>query len=64
MLHQGLKFIKVGSYDDPGLTLAYCMERSNFATKVFIWSNVTMMNSLEIIAACDLKVGLYSKLNE
>ena len=41
------------------------MERSNFATKVFIWDNVIMMNSLEIIAACDLKlvdlVNLMSK---
>ena len=31
--------------------------RSNFATKAFTWENVTMMDSLEIIAFCDLEFG-------
>ena len=56
-------FIFCTNYD-PGLTLTYFMTRSNFVTKAFIWENVTMMDSLEIIASCDLKSGLCSKLNE
>ena len=49
---------------DPGLTLTYCTARSNFVTKAFIWENVTMMDSLEIISSCDLEFGQYSKLNK
>ena len=45
------------SYDYSGLTLIYFTARSNFATYAFIWENVTILNSLEIIAACDLKVS-------
>ena len=30
----------------------------------FYMGHVTMIDSLEIIAACDLEVGLYTKLNE
>ena len=40
---------------DPVLTLTYFMARSNYATKAFIWDNVTMMDSLEITASCDLE---------
>ena len=29
-----------------------------------MWGNVTMMDSLKVIASCDLEFGLYSKLNE
>ena len=29
-----------------------------------MWENVTMMNSLEMIASCDLEFGKCSKLNE
>ena len=49
---------------NPGLILTYFTARSNFATKAFIWENVTMMDSLEIIAPNDLKFGLLSKLND
>ena len=48
------------SSDNLGLTLTYFTLRSNFAFKALIWKNVTMMDSLEIIAACDLDFGLYS----
>ena len=44
--------------------MIYFMARSNFATWDFIMENVTMMDSLEIIAACDLEDGWYTKLNE
>ena len=50
-------FIFCSNYD-PGLTFTYFMARSNFATKAFIWENVTMMDSLEIIASCDLEFRL------
>ena len=29
-----------------------------------LWENMTMLDSFEIIAACDMEVGWYSKLNE
>ena len=29
-----------------------------------MWENVTMMDSLEIIASCDLDFGKYIKMNE
>ena len=41
----------------PGLTLTYSTARSNFSTEAFTWENVTMMDSLEIIAFCDLELG-------
>ena len=57
MKHQRPKpFIICANYD-PGLTLTYFMARSNFATKAFTWEHVTMMDSLEIIASCDLEFG-------
>ena len=55
MKHQR-PFICYSNYD-PGLTLGYFIARSNFATKAFIWENVTMMDSLEIIASYDLEFG-------
>ena len=39
------------SNDNPVLTLTYFMARSNFATQTFIWENMTMIGSLEIIAS-------------
>ena len=57
MKHQKPKpFIIYANYD-PGLTLTYFTARSNFATYAFTWENVTMMDSLEIIASCDLEFG-------
>ena len=41
----------------PGLTLTYFSARLNFATEAFILKNVTVMDSLEIIAAFDLEIG-------
>ena len=51
------KLYKICINDEPGLTLTYFMSRSNFATKAFIWEKVTIMDSLEIIASCDLEFG-------
>ena len=57
MKHQRPKpFIICANYD-PGSTLTYFMARSDFATMAFTWENVTMMDSLEIIALCDLEFG-------
>ena len=52
------------SNDDPVLILTYFTARSNFATSALIWENVTMMDTLEIIASCDLEFGLLCKLND
>ena len=46
------------SNDNP-VYLAYFTGRSNVATSAFIWENVTMMDTLEIIASCDLEFGYY-----
>ena len=49
MKHQRFKsFIFYSNYD-PGLTLTYFMASPNF-------ENMTLMNSLEIITSCDLKL--------
>ena len=63
MKHQGLKFIIFCSNKISGLTLTCFVAWSNLATKAFKGENVTMMDSLKIIASCDLEFGLYSKLN-
>ena len=57
MKHQRPKPFKFYSNYYIGLTLTYFMTRSNFATQAFIWENVTMMDSLEIIASFDLEFG-------
>ena len=57
MKHRKLKPIIVCSNDNPELTLTYLMARSNFASWAFIWENVTIMDSLVVIAACDMEVG-------
>ena len=57
MLHPRLKSIIICPNINPGLTVTYFTIRSKVATKAFIWENVTIMYSLEIIAACDLEVG-------
>ena len=63
MKHGRLKLNIFCSNNNPELTLNYFMAWSNFATKAFILENVTMMDSLKMIASCDLDFGLYSKLN-
>ena len=42
---------------NPRLTLSCLTALSNFASLAFVWENVIMMDSLEIVAACDLEVG-------
>ena len=37
--------------------MTYLMVRSNFAAKVFIWKNETIMDSFDIIASCDIELG-------
>ena len=58
MKHQRPKpFIFCSNYD-PVLTLAYFMARSNFRTWVNVLEkNVTMMDSLDIIASFCLELG-------
>ena len=57
MQHLGLLSIIVYSNDDPGVTLAYFMARSNMVTE-----KVKTMNFSETIEACDLKVGICRQL--
>ena len=55
MKHQRFKLIIFCSNDNPMLIWTYFTARSNFVTLAFIWENVTMMDTLEIIASCDLE---------
>ena len=64
MKHQRFKLIVFYSKDNTVLILTYFTRRSNFATSAFIYENVTMMDTLEIIASCDLEFGLLCKLND
>ena len=64
MKHQRFKLIIFYSNENPVLILTYFTARSKFATSAFIWENVTMMDTLEIIASCDLEFGLLFKLND
>ena len=56
MKHQRPKHFIICANYDPGLILTYFTARLNFATYTFTWENVTM-DSLEIIASCDLEFG-------
>ena len=58
MKHHRLRTITFGSNDKPRLTLTYFTARSKFTTYYFTWENLTMMDSLEIIASCGLEFGL------
>ena len=61
MTYRRLNPIIMCSNDKPGVTLTYFTASSKFATKVIIWKTVTIMDSLEIIAFCDMDFGLYRK---
>ena len=63
MKHQRFKLNIFCSNYKPVLILTYFTARSNFATWAFIWENVTMMDTLEIIASCFLEFGLLCELN-
>ena len=62
MKHQRFKLIIFCSNDNHVLILTYFTARSNFATSAFLWENVTMMDTLQIIASSDLEFGLLCKL--
>ena len=42
----------------------YFTARSTFVTSFLIWEHVTVMDTLEIIASCDLEFGLLCKKND
>ena len=64
MKHQRFKLIIFCSNDNPVLIFTYFTARSNVATLAFIWDIVAMIDTLEIIASCDLKFSLLCKLND
>ena len=55
--HQRPKPLIFCSNYDPVMTLTYFMARSTFASLVFIWKNVTMMDSFDFIASCVPELG-------
>ena len=56
MQHRGPKLYKVYINDDPGLTLTYFTERSNWVTYAFEWGKVLQSN----LMWTNLQQGLYS----
>ena len=58
MKYQRFKLILFCSNDNHALFLTYFTARSNFVSSASIWENVTIIDTLEIIASCDLKLGL------
>ena len=54
MKHQRPKSFIICANYDPGLILTYFTARLNFSTEAFTWENATMMDSLVIIASCDI----------
>ena len=63
MKHQRLKPNIFCSNDNPGFTFTYFTAQYQFAiTLLYGKCNVTMMDSLEIIASCDLELGLYRRI--
>ena len=64
MKHQRFKLIIFYSNDNPLLIWTYFTAMSNFATSILYGENVTMMDTLEIIASCDLDFCLLCKLND
>ena len=49
-------FIFCSNYD-PGLTVTYLWQGQILQLRLLYGENVTMMDSLEIIASCDLEFG-------
>ena len=64
MKRQRFKLIIFCSNDNPVLILTYFTAMPNFTSSAFIWENVTMMDTLEIIASCNMEFGLLCKLND
>ena len=64
MRHWILEYYQVCSNDDPGLILTYFTARSNLVPYAFVWEEGKIMNFLETIVVCDIKVGRFSLLNE
>ena len=63
MKHHRFKLI-IFCPNDNRVTLTYFTARSNFATSAFIWESETMMDTLEMIASCDLEFVLLCKIND
>ena len=54
MQHRVLKYYKVCSNDDPGLTLIYFTARSNFVHYAFVWEKGKTMDFSETIVVYDI----------
>ena len=57
MQHFVLKYYKVYSNDDLGLTLTYFMARSNFFPYAFVWEKGKTTDFSETIVVYDIRVG-------
>ena len=64
MWHRVLKYYQVCSNDNLGLTLTYFTARSNLVPYAFVWEKGNIMDFLETIVVCDIKVGRLIQLNE
>ena len=57
MKHKRPKLFIICANNDLGMTLTYFPARSKFATEVFTWKHVTMMDSLIFFESCHLEIG-------
>ena len=67
MQHWVLKYYQVCSSDDPGMTLTYCMARTNLVLYAFVREKVIQLYNVffsETIVVYDIKIGRCSQLNE
>ena len=61
MQHHVHKYYQVCSNDNPGLTLT---ARSNVLLYAFVWEKGKTMDFSETVVVYDIKVGIFSQLNE
>ena len=57
MQHLVLGYYQVCSNDDPGLTLAYFIAKSNLVPYAFVWEKSKTVDFSETIVFHDIKVG-------
>ena len=57
MQHPVLEYCQICSNDDPELTFAYFMARSNLVPYAFVWEKGKIINFSETIVVYDLKLA-------
>ena len=64
MQHRVLEYFHIYSNDDPELTMTYFTARPNLIPYASVWEKGKIMDFSETFVVCDIKVGIFSLLNE